>query len=47
MSGWELFTWLNVGVLAIGSVIVFALFMRQLKTLLPPRVPPTDEDTEG
>ncbi len=37
MSGWELFTWFNVGVLAIGSVIVFLLFPRQLSQLLPPR----------
>ncbi len=37
MSGWELFTWFNVGVLAIGSVIVFLLFLRQLSQLLAPR----------
>jgi hypothetical protein len=37
MSGWELFTWFNVGVLAIDSVIVFLLFLRQLSQLLPPR----------
>ena len=37
MSGWEWFTWFNAAVLAVGSVIVFALFMRQLPNLLPPR----------
>ena len=36
MSGWELFTWLNVGVLAIGSLLVFGFFVRQLPSLLPP-----------
>lgn len=41
MSAWELFTWFNVGVLALGSVIVFLLFLRQLPNLLPPR------DTRG
>ncbi|NRA08879.1 MAG: hypothetical protein HRU02_12035 [Myxococcales bacterium] len=37
MSGWEFFTWWNVGVLALGSLIVFGLFLRQLPTLLSPR----------
>ena len=37
MSGWELFTWFNAGVLAIGSVIVFVLFLRQVRSLLEPR----------
>jgi hypothetical protein len=43
MSGWELFTWLNVGVLALGSVGVFVLFLAQLPRLLPPR---KEEDGE-
>jgi hypothetical protein len=37
VSGWELFTWFNVGVLAIGSVIVFVLFLRRVSSILPPR----------
>ena len=37
MSGWEIFTWFNAGVLAVGSAVVFALFLRQLPRLLPPR----------
>ena len=37
MSGWELFTWFNVGVLTVGSLVVFVLFLRQLPALLPPR----------
>ena len=37
MSGWELFTWFNVGVLAIGSTAVFVLFLRQVRGLLDPR----------
>lgn len=34
MSGWELFTWINVAILAIGSVTVFAAFLRELPRLL-------------
>ncbi len=30
MSGWELFTWINVWLLAAGSIIVLVLFLRQL-----------------
>ena len=37
MSGWEIFTWANVGILAVGSLIVFLCFPRQLPQLLPPR----------
>ena len=44
MSGWELFTWFNVGVLTLGSLIVFGLFLRQLPTLLSPR--PRDPEIE-
>ncbi len=36
MSGWEIFTWFNAGVLVIGSVIVFAFFVAQLPGLLWP-----------
>lgn len=43
MSGWELFTWFNAGVLAVGSVVVFALFLRQLPRLLGRR----DDDDAG
>jgi HAMP domain-containing protein len=34
VSGWEVFTWANVGILAVGSLVVFALFLRQVRTLL-------------
>jgi hypothetical protein len=34
VSGWEIFTWANVGILAVGSLVVFALFLRQVRTLL-------------
>jgi hypothetical protein len=37
VSGWEIFTWFNVAVLGAGSVVVFALFLRQLRALLPRR----------
>jgi hypothetical protein len=34
MSGWELFTWINVGLLGIGAPIVLAFFLRDLGDLL-------------
>ena len=34
MSGWEIFTWISVGILGIGSIIVFILFLRDLPELL-------------
>jgi hypothetical protein len=37
MSAWEIFTWVNVGILAVGSLVVFALFLRQVRTLLGER----------
>jgi len=45
VSGWEFFTWFNVGVLSLGSVIVFLLFLRQRRDLLPP--PPGAEGGDG
>jgi flagellar biosynthesis/type III secretory pathway M-ring protein FliF/YscJ len=37
VSGWEIFTWANVGILSVGSLVVFALFLRQVRTLLGDR----------
>ena len=34
MSGWELFTWINVAILGSGSVLVFVAFLRDLPQLL-------------
>ena len=34
MSGWELFTWINVAILGLGSAVVFALFLADLPGLL-------------
>ena len=34
MSNWELFTWISTWVLALGSIIVFALFLWQLPEML-------------
>jgi hypothetical protein len=34
MSGWEIFTWVNVVVLGVGAPIVLAFFLRDLKELL-------------
>ena len=31
MTGWELFTWINVVVLGLGSVIVFVMFLRDVE----------------
>ncbi len=37
MSAWELFTWANVAVLGLGSVVVFILFLKDVPALLPGR----------
>lgn len=34
MSGWEIFTWANVVILGVGSVLVFIAFIRDLPELL-------------
>ena len=34
MSGWELFTWTNVGILGLGSIWVFVRFLMDLPQLL-------------
>jgi hypothetical protein len=34
MSGWEIFTWITVGILGIGSIIVFILFLKDVPELL-------------
>ena len=34
MSGWEIFTWISVAILGLGSLIVFILFLLDLPTLL-------------
>lgn len=34
MSGWEVFTWINVAILAAGSLGVFVGFVRDLPGLL-------------
>jgi len=33
MSGWELFTWWSVAVLALGPLLVLAFFLRDLPDL--------------
>ncbi len=37
MSAWELFTWANVVVLGVGSIVVFILFLKDVPGLLPRR----------
>ena len=34
MSYWEMFTWLTVIVLGIGSLLVFLLFVKDIKVIL-------------
>jgi hypothetical protein len=34
VSSWELFTWINVAILGLGSVIVFVAFLADLPELL-------------
>lgn len=43
MSAWELFTWFNVAVLGVGSVVVFVLFLRDLPRLVSRRKEPPPE----
>lgn len=47
MTWLEIFTWFNVGVLALGSPIVFALFVRGMRRLLPPKDGSRGPDPEG
>jgi hypothetical protein len=46
MSGWELFTWVNVGILGIGSVAVFIAFLVSLPDLLRRQPPPAEPEEE-
>jgi len=34
MSYWEIFTWITVFILSFGSVIVFVLFLKDIKEIL-------------
>ena len=34
MSYWEIFTWLTVIMLGIGSIVVFMLFVKDIRTIL-------------
>tara|TARA_Y100001978_G_C23687211_1_gene432623 strand:+ start:161 stop:286 length:126 start_codon:yes stop_codon:yes gene_type:complete len=34
MSYWEIFTWMTVFILGIGSIIVFLLFLKDIKDIL-------------
>jgi hypothetical protein len=34
VSGWEIFSWINVAILGVGAVLVFAAFLRDLPELL-------------
>jgi len=44
MSGWELFTWVNVAILGVGSVVVFVAFVFDLPDLMRrPAAPPERE----
>lgn len=47
MTGWELFTWINVAILAGGSLVVFAGFVRDLPDLLRGSNDSEDERKSG
>ena len=34
MSNWEMFTWLTVIILGTGSILVFILFVKDIKRIL-------------
>ena len=34
MSNWEIFTWITVVILGLGSVVVFILFLKDIKEIL-------------
>lgn len=34
MSSWEIFTWITAMILGVGSIIVFILFLRDIKQIL-------------
>tara|TARA_B100001996_G_C18593645_1_gene567030 strand:+ start:152 stop:286 length:135 start_codon:yes stop_codon:yes gene_type:complete len=34
MSNWELFTWISVFILGIGSIIIFFLFLKDIRGIL-------------
>lgn len=37
MNGWDVMSWLSMAVLAVGGIVIFALFLRDLR-----RPPPGD-----
>jgi hypothetical protein len=46
MSGWELFTWVNVAILGVGSVVVFVAFVIGLPDLMRRPAPPPEREQE-
>ena len=34
MSGWEMFTWITVLILGLGSIAVFIFFVKDIKQIL-------------
>ena len=34
MSGWEMFTWITVLILSLGSIVVFILFVKDIRQIL-------------
>ena len=34
MSGWEMFTWITVLILSLGSITVFILFVKDIRQIL-------------
>lgn len=42
MNGWDLFTWINAGVLVVSSVVIFLFFLRDVRELLQGERPDND-----
>ena len=34
MNGWDLFTWINVVILAVSAIVIFAYFLRDARNVL-------------
>jgi hypothetical protein len=47
MSGWEIFTWINVAILGVGSITVFVRFLMDLPELLSRATESGDGDSRA
>ncbi len=47
MNGWDFFTYLMCGVLAVSAIVIFALFLRDARSIIEGSANPDDEETEN